>query len=362
MNYSDNPFMPRGYLETYNSLNRLVMGEKPDSPQSVELLSSDVLTDTIETYKDELQIPDDMHRSGYGAFVSALAESDRTERGDRARLILDQWVDNAVRFFDILLTGRAVHRDLRKGWEDIHWQWWKNRKTIVIGGGLTKGYSGRELEKKLEHFLRSTGRKLIMPEHRGDLPILGALIAVPSVTEGQILGMDYGHTGVKRAIFMVEEGRVKKMIPLPYVPVERTFHMTGSDFSIDPLYLRDFTFGVLDSSLELAFQKGEVKGVGISMANYIQAGSVVPRGMYGHLKKEGDDGCYIQGEIEDVLKSRGVNPVALSLLHDGTAAANCYFGENDPAVVIFGSAIGGGFPYSRPSLSWEPINTIKSES
>lgn len=356
-----NPFMPNGYLETFNSLNRLVLGETtflnsshPGSPQAVSLLSADVLTDRIEAQKDKLGIPASLHRSFYALYTGRLAAESGSRESALAREILKEWVEHVICFFDVLLQGRRINREARAEWGREHWEFWKSRKTIIIGGGLSMGYMGTLLKRYVEPVLYKLGKNLLLPAVRNSLPMIGAVLAVPGVEEGNILGFDFGHTSVKSALFQVREGLLVSSENRPSVIVKRDFHMAGNDFSVNPEELRNFFYRVIQEILISEKQFRRVDGVGISIANYVQDGRVVDRGMYGNLAYiDKPGGADIFTPVSAILKKHNIPPDSLSILHDGTAAANCFFYEKDPAVILFGSAIGGGFPGREPHLKWD---------
>ncbi len=87
----------------------------------------------------------------------------------------------------------------------------------------------------------------------------------------------------------------------------------------------------------------------VSVASYVEAGRPLPR----------QGGPYADMHMLDLpldrwlaarLSERMEQPVALTLLHDGTAAARAYGEAADTAVIMLGTALGIGFPSGAMAL------------
>lgn len=297
--------MPNGYLEPFNSLNRIKM-KQDRIYDAVELLSSDTIKRDPEDY--------------------------------------ERWSRDFIQFLNILLCSTEDDRVLRDDWGDEHWEFWSSRKVIVLGGGITAGPCGEILKRLLPKAICSKKRAFIIPKESSSLPMLGAVLATPGITNGRILGLDYGHSGVKSGLFTVHNSEVVNKKEYPVISVEREFSMTNTtNHYMEKNLLDDLFYGSLERLLE--HNDCKIDGVAISIANYIQNGIVVPRGMYGYL------GSDLLERIYSILGRFSIDRQNFVILHDGTAAANCFSDYEDCGVLILGSAIGGGFPYKKLALS-----------
>lgn len=296
--------MPNGYLEPFNSLNRvkIVKGRVYDA---VELLSSDTIIHNSEGY--------------------------------------ERWSRDFILFLNTLLCSTKEERLYRPDWNEKHWDFWASRKVIVLGGGITAGPCGDILKRLLSQAKCAQDREFIFPKESATLPMLGAVLATPGVINGKILGLDYGHSGVKSALFTIKDREVITKEDFPVIRVNRNFSMTDTtDHYMDEKQLDNLFYGSLENQLQQAGR--EVDGVAISIANYIQDGVVVPRGMYGYLGKD------LLLRVYKILDSHGISQKHFVIQHDGTAAANCFSNYDKCGVLIMGSAIGGGFPYKKLAL------------
>ncbi len=340
-----NPFMPHGYLEPFNSLNRL--------NNSVNALSSDIFIEFTEENRCDLIVPEDLSKDKYFFYLNSLAYNDATPRGDLAREIFNRWILSLSNFLKLLLQANSEERLAHRDWEKEHWDFWKSRETIVLGGGLTMGYLGKKIVSNIAPYLIEINKNVIIPRWRYELPIIGAVLNVPGVVNGWILGIDFGHSSIKSQIFRVVNGWVVSSRDLLVSKVERNFLMMDNNFSCDKKEFSTFFYTSLHSICRKAIKLEKISGLGISIANYIQNGFVVNRGLYGNL-----DG-HMTNKIKNIMDLYSINRKNFSIQHDGTAAANCYFYSRKPAVIIFGSAIGGGFPYEEPPLKWSEFSYTK---
>ncbi|MDF1569711.1 MAG: hypothetical protein P1P77_16965, partial [Spirochaetaceae bacterium] len=228
-----------------------------------------------------------------------------------------------------------------------------------FSGGLSLGYFGYAIKAALCRDHAEGRREFIFPRRRAILPMAGAALMVGSdrdvSDDGGIVALDFGHSSVKSGLFTRSANQLVDYIPLGQTPTPRNFSMLDGIWHAENESLRAFFFGRIHSAVQEAeLRDGPLVGLGISIANYVQNGRVVPRGLYGFLKRDNADedsdiGADIGSEIAGLARRIGLGEEDYSFMHDGTAAAVPYAGlPGRTAVIVLGSAIGGGFPTTAP--------------
>ncbi len=237
-----------------------------------------------------------------------------------------------------LLAGlRAGDRTLKPEWDGTWWDRWTRTTTVWLGGGLCAGAFGALVADRAAALAGAGGRVVVAPDP-ADLPLVGAahLAARP---DGPALVLDFGHTLVKRAVAGYAGGRLatlRRLVPAP-APAEDT---PGGP-------LAEAVAAIVAAAWDDADRPPGA--VVASMAAYVKDGQPVrvPLGTYTRLADVSPD---VPGWLARRLRDLIGAELPVSLVHDGTAAAQAVPPDPHAAVILLGSSIAVGYPHPCPRL------------
>lgn len=355
------PFDPH-HITTANSLNRVQLVDLPGleidpevrNRSGYELISARALTGLIQQHAAALEVqpddpPDHLHRVLDGALSSFHGPLRQTAEGIARRL-----GRNLGYLLLTLRRGDGVNRAARPEWDDSYWAHWASIRRVWLGGGLAGGYLGPHLRRNSLAVLEKAGvddMQVKVSAYSSALPLLGLARSAPPSTR-QALTLDFGGTMLKRARAGYSDGTLSTLQRLASQP-------THLDTIISPnMDEEDLGRTVRERMLALMVAAWEEASLApgdpvlASVAAYMVDGQPLlsQRGAYMHLAHLSPNAA---ADLAQRLGERLGHPVTLQLLHDGTAAATTYAGEEKAAVIMIGTALGIGFP--PPAAGLRPL-------
>jgi hypothetical protein len=246
----------------------------------------------------------------------------------------------------MLKRGEPANRAARPEWSSVHWSFWQAVQHIYCGGGLLAGRLGGHAVAAAQALLVDAGLADLALEHSrfgAHLPLVGLARSAPSdVTESLLF--DFGQTAVKRGCAHYRAGQLTTIDLWPNAPTvcDEIIAAHQSDQAIRQRWQAMATTIKASWASMPAAQRPNL-AIGICMACYLFAGQPSPRdtGCYGALQRLSPHlASFIAGELAQRLGQ----PVPLTLMHDGAAAATTYAGHRRAVVITLGTAIGNGFP------------------
>lgn len=290
------------------------------------------------------------------AFDRCLSAQDPAVRA--AALALARCFGRSLGYLLLMLwRGDPVNRLARDEWDDAWWDYWAGVRTIWLGGGIVSGQLGTCLREHAAAVLVEQGRggsvpALHLAAYPAALPLIGAARSLPSTptspsTEAAIV-LDFGSTAIKRARAIYTQGGLAALHLLPSLP--------ATQFTVDP---QTGPPGAMERAHRLVDQMTAVIAatwraaarpdipltphVVVAFASYVRDGHPLPRqgGAYSDLSALPQPAARV---LSQLVAERIGHEVAITLLHDGTAAARTYAGTPYAAVLTLGTALGIGYP------------------
>lgn len=248
-----------------------------------------------------------------------------------------------------LSRGDDANRAVRPDWRAADWERWAGIRTVWLGGGLSGGPLGAAIAVSARGLLDELSYEDVdvrLSPHAGLIALVGAartLALSPDETESRrVLGFDFGHTLVKRAVL---DYRASALIEVDHVPPVLTewseIYPTEEDEAALGRRVLDFVAGVI---AETVAEQPDAEPIAlVSIAAYKQNGRLVGNGPYASIHAaEGDRPA---AEILSQAASRAAGRAITVLpIHDGTAASLAHAGAPHSAVIMLGTALGVGFP------------------
>ncbi|MBA2362126.1 MAG: hypothetical protein H0V86_01185 [Chloroflexia bacterium] len=250
-----------------------------------------------------------------------------------------------------LKRGDRANRAVRPEWGDGYWRHWAGVTRVHIGGGVVAGRLGPRLVAHAAQTLRDAGINdcsVQLARWPMLLPLVGAARAMPPAGPPAVV-LDIGHSFIKRARAESHHGALTALRLLPAVstpPTELTAEGVSRLAAYVASVVADTTREAADPGVALA------PTVVVCLAAYIRDGQPLPR-----IGDPFAAMAAIAGNLEIWLSQRASEqagqPLEVTLLHDGTAAAYALAGEERAAVITLGTALGVGF--SPPADGFRPI-------
>lgn len=300
------------------------------------------------------------------AVDAALASPDRARRA-AAEAIASRLGRNLGWLLIALHRGDPVNQAARPDWQPADWQRWRSIDQVWLGGGLTQGRLGEAVAAQARAQLDALGHghiRVTVSPYRGLVAVVGAARMAcatdtnrmegqpqqPEVlaqgTHSMRLALDFGHTLVKGAHLTYEAGRLTGVEPLerrlvnwakilpqapPPEPAPAEAGRSVLAFMVDT---------ITESMARLPALEAPVL---VSVAAYLQQGRLVGNGPYASIHATAQEPGADQ-LVADALSRRLGRPIAVRLVHDGTAASLAHAGTPNQAVIMLGTALGVGFP------------------
>ncbi len=305
-----------------------------------------------------LPIPAGMVGWAAYALLSAKALADLTTRHGSADEAARRFGERLGWLLATLKRGDPASRAARPDWDDTYWGHWAAIRQVFLGGGVVSGSQGPVVAEHAERLLSRVGitnctvAVAPWPEH---LPLVGAARSAHDASATVVL--DFGQSFVKRGWALAENGSLTALRLLPRQPARWTDLGSRAEPPIEDVRaLADFMIqSMVDTWRKAQETEPEVSTtVATSIASYVHDGQPLPRqgGAYPQLLRLTDN---VERWLSERLSEESGRPMAVRLLHDGTAAARALAGEPHAAVITLGTALGVGFPSSAtPCLPLSP--------
>lgn len=228
-----------------------------------------------------------------------------------------------------------------------YWTHWSTIQRVYLGGGLVRGKVGEIIAAQAQATVQSLadepGFQVIRAEHPQYLPLLGAARTVPAGHRASLL--DFGSSYVKRAIAHYTQNGLSRLQIRESLP---------NEFPSDSVDAR-FIFARMVDIIVQAYTEVDTPIVPISVASYVSERGqplLTQAGAYMSLAQLTPD---VPAALSQAASDRLGTAVEVRLLHDGTAAALYYAPMEQAAVIMLGTALGCGYPVSRPGLALCPV-------
>jgi hypothetical protein len=351
------PFDPY-HLMPRASLNRVrivaVPGGVPDPDvrgrTAYDLLSAESIASRVRQHAAELHV-DASGKLDPTRLLPLLSRSmTAAEEGIRdTALAIARSVGRSLGYLLLTLRrGDAINRRARDDWDHSDWNHWSRMRTIWLGGGIVSGQLGPALRTHAAEVLAEHGVDDVaihFAAYPAALPLIGAARSVPAGSQVALV-FDFGTSLIKRAQAEYRGellARLRLLAPLPGPQIGPSH---GTDPSAaDVSSLADYMVSTLARTWEQAAACGAAlaSALIVSLASYVRDGQPIPRqgGIYSYLHVLAPT---LAAWLSDQLGERTGTTLSVSLVHDGTAAARAYAGEEHAAVVTMGTALGVGFP------------------
>ncbi|MBQ3264683.1 MAG: hypothetical protein IJH07_02795 [Ruminococcus sp.] len=245
-----------------------------------------------------------------------------------------------------LKTGERENREARGDWDDACWEYWAKLDTVILTGGLASSMLGRRFKEYIHAIFDAAHVKpyqIMLFDNGTYIGVMGvAQRLMPDDTASLVL--DFGHTGIKRAVVKKAFGEIAEFTPQDSLP---SLHMKSrfdseEEKRREAIALHRYIVNTITSSYREGLISGPLSGtVLISIANYTHNGVLnSERGGYAKLCEIGADYARV---LEDDLSGELHRDIKVRLVHDSTASA-LYFSDIDNAACItLGTGFGVGF-------------------
>lgn len=277
---------------------------------------------------------------------------DRALRSDhmRERQIAERVVKKFGNRLGLLLltlkTGERENRLVRDDWDDACWEYWHNLDTVILTGGLASSMLGRRFKEYIHAVFDRAGVKpyhIMLFDNGSTVGMMGLAQRLMRDDTASLV-LDFGHTGVKRAVIKKAGGEITDFIPqesLPSLHMQSRFD-SEEEKRAQAISLHRYICNTIASSYRIGLTAASLGDtVLISIANYTHNGLLnSERGGYAKLCMIGKDYAKV---LEDDLSGELHRAVKVRLMHDSTASA-LYFADIPRSVCItLGTGFGVGF-------------------
>lgn len=275
-----------------------------------------------------------------------LVSKDIRER-EFSNYIVSEFGNRLGMIFLTLKSENDENKKARKDWNDLHWQYWKNIKNVILVGGLASGLIGRRFKEQIYSLFDKAGVEpydITLFENGTYVGVQGCAKHLMK-NDQTCLVCDFGHTNIKRCIVEKRNDRIVSCVPLDSL---KSLYM-NNEYDLEDNKRREaiLLHKSLVRLLSVSYkEKAETYNLSdeiiISIANYTVRGKLNSvRGGYAKLSLLSDD--YEKLLSRDVSSELHKN-ISIKLVHDGTANA-LYFSDIENSVCVsLGTSIGVGFP------------------
>jgi hypothetical protein len=328
-----------------------------------ELLSAPVIAGWVRQHAGPLGLTD-LHDADTDVLLRGLDRSfsapDPAIRA-AAELVARRFGQHLGYLLLTLRRGDAESRAARPDWDASYWAHWAGVTTIHLGGGLVSGQLGPRLIQHAARTIAESGMSdcaLRLAPWPAFLPLIGAARSIwTGDPDAMAVVCDFGQSRIKRACARYERGVLTNLRLLPTLPARWTSLTHGVEPTPGQVErLADHLVAIAADTLRevSTFGRGVAPIFTASIASYLHDGQPLARqgGPYSYL-------AALAPRLADWLAARLTDqlghPLAVTLLHDGTAAALTYAVDANTAVITLGTALGIGFVPATATL--RPIST-----
>jgi hypothetical protein len=336
-------------LTPESSLNRVVIVDLPGygldrelrGKTAYELLGIGAWVSAIKERSTELDLyPEQTHDEHALPFLlhESLTATDQAVR-EAATEIVASFGRRLGLLIAVLKRGDAVNRQARPEWDESYWTHWAGVRQIWLGGGLASDELGRVLQRTAEDFLKTAGVEncaLHLPDYPALLPLIGAARCRAVAAKAAFVA-DFGQSYIKSGLAHYKDGVLTALdtfLPVPSQP--------------DILLLAEAMAKTLADGLKDPLAPIEERDslIVVSVASYVKdnhpfAYKLTP---YAQLSERLNN---LGDWLADRVSNQVGRHVKVALMHDGTAAAQVFAGAENAAVIMVGTALGCGFPWTE---------------
>jgi hypothetical protein len=260
-----------------------------------------------------------------------------TDRMMTIRHFLDRFeISNPIHYKVLVCFSMRLSCVLKTAIEGLHWPdnpqtslmplilHWKNTNTIVLSGGLTTGSFGQNLASMLEQTIADSS--VIHSPWAGKTALVGMAQTVKSYDD--LLVIDFGATGVKRAIASHYGNRLNELKEMP------TASYTDINGKIGK-------HGLIEILTQTRRELSSAMPVAISIACYLDGGHPFKyaSGIYYQLEADCDN--LAEALNNEWLPECGFQGLTL-LEHDSTAAGLAFDFKHPAMMITLGTGLGSG--------------------
>ncbi len=313
-----------------------------------EIFSARIISEDIRSSAERMKV--DVSQYSFRDLPRFLSDNMLSEDVLAQRLSQQMAKKYGNRLGLLLLTlkrGEEDNRRVRHDWSDEHWEYWRNIRTVILTGGLAGGMLGKRFKEQIQYVFDMAGEKcydIKLFENSSHIGSFGCAKLVP-YDDKVFPVFDFGQTKLKRCIVTKRAGEISNINVLPSVPsinMELDFSDSDENYS-RAMELHRYLLNVLcETCKEVSLEEGERGEAVISIANYVVGGTLNTfRGGYAKLSLLALD---YEAMLSDELSSRLHRPYRVHLVHDGTAIALNFAGQENTVCLSLGTAFGVGFP------------------
>ena len=319
--------------------NRALMALAADHVVALGLLPEDLPPVTPLLTRSDVRVRDQVAR----IVDAALAGADPTRRA-AAEVITRRLGRNLAWLLVTLHRGDAANRAVRPDWQAADWEKWAAVRRVWLGGGLTSGRLGEAIAAEARDGLAELGCGQIevgLSPYRDLIALIGAARTLEA-RDRTVLGFDFGHTLVKRAVLTYRNAALQAIDPLPPRLADwQAIYPPEEDEAALGCTVLDFMAGAI---CETAAEVPQAEPFAVvSVAAYKQQGQLMGNGPYASIHASAAD-APADRILAAAISERAGYPVGVRSLHDGTAAALAHAGTAHSTVIMLGTALGVGFP------------------
>lgn len=250
-----------------------------------------------------------------------------------------------------LHRGDAVNRAGRPDWRDADWECWRAVRQVFLGGGLSSGRLGELLVTQATELIREHGYaqavQVKLSPHRERIALVGVSRTLSMDGAGlrgtrrAVLGFDFGHTLVKRAILRYDDGRLTNIESMtPHLVEWRELYDESQGKQEFGRNVLSFLARII---ADTAAEAPAVEPLAlVSIASHIRHGKLIESDSYAAIHAVSD--VEVDALVSAAASRHAGRQLATRLVHDGTAAALAHAGARRSATLVLGTALGLGFP------------------
>ncbi len=360
-----NPFISfsdidqKEYLSSRCSLNRAVMSKLPvyglddsiEGRRFKDIFSAPLIAEEVRASARRYEL--DLSDTPQGELPKLLDEGLRSDSAIYRQMAERVAKKFGLRLGMILLTlkkGERENRLARDDWDDECWEFWKSLDTVILPGGLASGMLGRRFKEYIHSVFdiaRERCYNIRLFDNGSYIGMMGlAQRLLPDGETGLVL--DLGHTRFKRASVRVSGGEIAEFTPMEslpslYTPDRFTNERERYDAAME---LHRHIVRTIESSWREASRHYPLNSsVLVSIANYVNGGVLnSARGGFAKLSVLGENYSQL---LEEELSSELRCALRVRLVHDSTASALYFDGEDNAVCITLGTGFGVGFPNIR---------------
>lgn len=361
----NNPFISfsevdqKEYLSARCSLNRAIMKKAPLSglDDSIEgkrfkdIFSTPLIAQEVRAAARRYEI--DLGDTPEGELPKLVDAGLRSENALKRQMAEQVAKKFGIRLGMILLTlrkGERENRLARDDWDDECWEFWKSLDTVILPGGLASGMLGRRFKEYIHNVFdmaRERCYNIRLFDNGSYIGMMGlAQRLLPDGEAGLVL--DLGHTRFKRGAVRMSGGEISEFTPFDSLPSLYTpDRFTNEQEKFEAaLELHRHIVRTIEGSWREASRHYDLNStILVSIANYVDGGVLNSvRGGFAKLSVLGDNYAQL---LDEEISSELHSEINVRLVHDSTASALYFDGEDNAVCITLGTGFGVGFPNIR---------------